>query len=161
MVWYRLGSDSSTALAVDIEGGRWFMILPSGVSFRSGTGGVISTRSNIVALDSLHLFTKGRLIFKISLQVHPGAPSRLVFRSFLNDLTSNCEAAHALTVSLGTSFNIAGSAIHSMTPKMHSPISYYNKTDHSWLEEAQEAAKLEEAQEEPKNRPKDEDRREL
>jgi len=38
-----------------------------------------------------------------------------------------------------------------MTPKMHSQISYYNKTDHKWLEEAQETAQ-EEAQEDEDHR---------
>ena len=73
------------------------MLLPHGVSFRSSSTPAV-TMGNIIMVDPLHIKAKGRMMFTMSFNISPTAPSRLVFRSFLNDPLMYCEATDGLTV---------------------------------------------------------------
>ena len=75
------------------------MVLPNGVSYvASGSSNSIWNAGNIVAVDPVNIFQKGRMTFAVNVKVLPTAGPRLVFRSFLSDPLSYCEATDALTV---------------------------------------------------------------
>jgi len=80
----------------DVDLGQWLLMLPDGVTYEKASIDTLEVEGNLVVLNPIMIEAKKKVYLSIALKIDYG--TRLVFRSFLNDVDAYCEAASAITV---------------------------------------------------------------
>jgi len=88
----------------DVDEGKWFLQLPSGVTFVASSNPSLQIVGNIIILDPLIVYTKKSITYTITIKIEPTASGRLVFHSFLNDPDTYCRDVASITVSFPLKF---------------------------------------------------------
>lgn len=86
----------------DVDEGKWFLQLPSGVTFVTSSFPSLRIVGNMIILAPFIVYTKKSITFSITLKIEPTASNRLVFHSFLTDPDTYCQNVASVTVSLLT-----------------------------------------------------------
>jgi hypothetical protein len=87
----------------DVDQGKWYLVLPDGVTYKGSSlplQAAGSLRGSLLVLDPLVVYAKRSIKFTITIQIMPTASGRLVFRTFLNDPDTFCQMVSSATVRL-------------------------------------------------------------
>lgn len=81
-----------------MDEGKWFLVLPAGVTFKGSSLPSLQAVGSLLVLDPLVINAKKWITFTVTVEIQSTASGRLVFHSFLNDPDTYCEAVASVTV---------------------------------------------------------------